>query len=309
MSRKTEYRKEELLQHLLELESELGRIPAGSDMNEAENRPAQTTYHRYFSSWNDALAEAGLETYNERTSYDREELLGYLEEFAQEYGKSPSIEEMSNVDKYPSANTYMSYFGSWNDALREADLQPNQTGPKEYSETELIQHLKELADELGQNPTSKDMKGAQGRPSPTTYRKNFDSWNNALQKANLSLNKHRSDADELIKHLQELASELGRTPTAMDMKKDKERPSSVYYYKVFDSWNDALREADLEVNKKGNGKYKTDKLLNHLREFAAEIGKTPSKSEMESADDRPSARTYQNRFESWNNALREADLK
>lgn len=60
---------------------------------------------------------------------------------------------------------------------------------KQYSEEELINKLHEFVEIYGRVPVRRDMQ-LKGYPSHTTYKNYFGSWNNALEAANLSINKY-----------------------------------------------------------------------------------------------------------------------
>lgn len=117
-------------------------------------------------------------------TYTREQLLFYLNKFSHELKKTPTIKEMNSKKEYPSASTYSKRFGSWNNALKEADLKLNVR--QQYTKKELSENLKLLAKELGRLPMSTDLKTKKWTASYTTYKKHFGSWNNALKSANLS---------------------------------------------------------------------------------------------------------------------------
>ena len=116
--------------------------------------------------------------------YTKEQLLFYLKELSNELKKTPTINDMNNKKKYPSASTYMSRFGSWNKALRGAMLKVNNR--KKYDKKELIDNLKQLSKELGRIPKTSNL--TKWSASSATYRKYFGSWKKALRAANLSKN-------------------------------------------------------------------------------------------------------------------------
>jgi len=75
----------------------------------------------------------------------RDKLLRDLREAAERLGRSPSCNEFGGLDGCASPSVYRSWFGSWNDALTEAGLEPNQ---QEVSKKELIAEAERLAKEL-----------------------------------------------------------------------------------------------------------------------------------------------------------------
>lgn len=111
--------------------------------------------------------------------------------------------------------------------------------------------------------------------------------------------------EDLLDALHRLAGELGETPTTVEMN-DRGEYWASQYQNEFGGWNDALREAGLELNQPR--KVPTDDLLNEIRRLARELNRTPTKGQM---DDRGEyyGRSYLKRFESWNEAIRQAGLE
>jgi hypothetical protein len=171
------------------------------------------------------------------------------------------------------------------------------------SNEQLIEDLQEFAEELGRTPTAREM-NEDGQWDSTTYQKHFGSWNNALDKAELSVNKNVS-RERLISGLQKFAKELGRTPTKREMEEDGPWNSTTYQ-KHFGSWNNALNKAGLSVNKEFD--ISRERLISDLQEFAKELGKAPTKGKMKEGGPWDS-KTYQKYFGSWNNALDQAGLE
>src|SRR6056297_2565340 len=64
---------------------------------------------------------------------------------------------------------------------------------------------------------------------------------------------HREDQhrDKFIHELQRLATELGHSPTICDMDEEG-RYTQKTYITAFGTWNNALREANLEINTPSN---------------------------------------------------------
>lgn len=117
-----------LKEGLRSLANDLGRTPKCQEMTDFGPYSANT-YKRHFGSWNNALREVGLTPHQEKRNWiTDEELLSDLEKLADELNKTPTMEEMDHYGQY-STHTYVNHFGSWNDALREVGLEPNQGDP------------------------------------------------------------------------------------------------------------------------------------------------------------------------------------
>jgi len=181
--------------------------------------------------------------------------------------------------------------------------------PTTYTNEQLIEILQKLAEELGRTPTAKSMQERKDLPSDSMYLRRFGSWKNAIKAAGLSMddfNKQYTDR-QLIENLQNIAEELGRTPTASDLL-GREGPSNRAYSHRFGSWNDALEVAGLTENDTRKWYVTDEQLLKPLRELAKKLGHTPSLRESRDCKDTPSEPTYIRRFGSWSKAVEAAGL-
>lgn len=111
--------------------------------------------------------------------------------------------------------------------------------------------------------------------------------------------------DNLLDELHRLAEEVDGTPTSTEMN-DRGEFWAGQYQDEFGSWNDALREAGFEVNEPR--RIPTEDLLDEIRRLAEELNQTPTKKQL---NDRGQyyGQSYQKRFGSWNEAVREAGLE
>lgn len=170
---------------------------------------------------------------------DAETLRTALQALAAQLGKAPTVVDMHEHGDY-HPQVFVEAFGGWDEALEAADIDPDDMN-KQISELDLLSELQRLARELGRPPKKTEL-AEQSRYSAKTYQDRFGSWNNALQAAMLET-RDISDRD-LTRELQRLADELGRTPRPNDMT-EHGKHGSVTYYRRFNSWNDALQQANL----------------------------------------------------------------
>ena len=115
--------------------------------------------------------------------YTKEQLIFFLKKLAKETKKTPTISDINKNKKYPSSSTYMSRFGSWNNALKKADLKLN--SQKKFKKLELQENIRQLYKELDRVPKTSDFKNRKWLASPSTYRKYFGSFKNALKFAGI----------------------------------------------------------------------------------------------------------------------------
>lgn len=289
----------ELLDELIRLSTELGRTPTSRDVAE-KGEYAPSNYSNKFGSWNRAVREAGLEP-TRRRDIPKDELLTELKRLADELGHAPTVEEMKQRGKF-GVSTYSKEFGSWNDALQEADLELNRR--QNVDESKLLEEVSRLYDEFDRSPSA-DIMSRNGDFAVSTYRRVFGSWNNALREAGFDVN-NRSDIPELelLNALQRLGNEVGQTPTAADMEQQGQFGWATYE-KAFGSWNTALRRAGFEPNVRGD--IPETELREELQRLKDELGHVPERREMDDEGEFDST-TYMSTFGTWNDALREADL-
>lgn len=206
-----------------------------------------------FDSWLAALRTAGFET---RARTDPKSVTATdntlqtaLQQTATIIHQTPTAEEMDRYGDYQSA-VYRDRFGSWDAAVEAASLAPPaESRQVRYSDAELRTHLRELADDLGQPPTTGEMNTVDG-PTALTYQYRFGSWTAALEAVGLEPPTTGSTAisdDELVAELQALADDLGSTPTRQAML-DRGAYAPTTYARRFGSWNAAVRAAGLTPN-------------------------------------------------------------
>ena len=174
----------------------------------------------------------------------------------------------------------------------------------------LLCELRRLCHELGRSPTMKEM-NERGAYSAPTYRNRFGSWREALAligKAPVSDNRGAT-REELVEAMQELARQLGRTPTKVEMRERGEF-SEKPYIRVFGSWGTAISAAELELGPRQRQQQNIDELtlLKEIRRLASELGRAPSAREMNCMG-KYSVTAYSYRYGSWNAAVGEAGFE
>ncbi len=104
----------------------------------------------------------------------------------------------------------------------------------------------------------------------------------------------------LLEFLRYFHYKEGRVPETRDFNGNRKYPSYVIYYKVFGSWNNAIREADFIPTKFLND----EELLRYLIQFYEENGRPPTKIDLNRNPKYPGCRAYINRFGSCQKALK-----
>ena len=119
---------------------------------------------------------------------------------------------------------------------------------KRYSNEQILAELQASAGRLGRSPTMKEFAADPGsHVHPQTVIEHFGTWNAAKRAAGL-MPRRFATREELVERLRALGAELGRTPTAEDIKQRRGRmPSASLYWRTFGSLSTALREAGFDV--------------------------------------------------------------
>lgn len=114
----------ELFSELHRLYHELGRTPKTTDMRD-HGKFGISTYVNRFSSWNHALKAAGYDP-TFISHVNRDDLLAELGRLHQKLRRVPAKSHMNELGRF-ATRTYQCEFGSWNEAIKAAGMEPNQT--------------------------------------------------------------------------------------------------------------------------------------------------------------------------------------
>lgn len=236
--------------------------------------------------------------------YSNEELLTALEELADDVGRPPKAAEVRSNDDTASEVTYQNRFGSWNEALEAAGLDPQSRN--NIPDDELLDGLVEFVRFLGFVPTKSKM-DREGPFHSDAYERAFGDWESAVSELGLSPPDGTQISDrELIDALREFANYYGRgvvkVPTKWDLDADGPHSHKIYWER-FGSWAKALVEAGLNPERRES----RETLLDDLRRVAADRGAPPTLAEYQSHGSFSTSVFYY-RFESFLMALEEAGL-
>lgn len=236
--------------------------------------------------------------------YSDNELLSHITELENELGRTPSIKDMNNAKSRPSGTLYRYRFGSWNNAVAKAGLDPR----NRYNEKELIEKLQRLSKELGHTPRRIDINDSAFCPNVDTYERHFESYEKAIIEAGLNPCRPcvQITDEELIEELKDAASTLNRAPSMSEMIRMKSYSHPSTYMERFGSWKDALKKAGFEKTTK---LISDEKLLQDLRDAAKELEHTPTYWEMDEMKKYSNPRTIADRFGSWKNSIKKAGLE
>lgn len=143
----------------------------------------------------------------------RSNLLEELRRVANIVDHSPKEDDMIEHGNY-AYSTYFRYFESWTKAKELAGVPTS--GPGQISQEELLDELERVNGIVTGPPTRRDM-DKMGKFPSSTYKYRFESWNDALQKADLSVNQvspgegtHRYGSDWWKRRRQALKRDRGQ---------------------------------------------------------------------------------------------------
>jgi hypothetical protein len=107
---------------------------------------------------------------------------------------------------------------------------------------------------------------------PQTVIEHFGTWNAAKRAAGL-MPRRFATREELVERLRLLGEELGRTPTAQDIRARRgTMPSASLYWHTFGSLSTALREAGFDV---AVGEERLERALQQGAALARRLGRLP----------------------------------
>lgn len=117
------------------------------------------------------------------------------------------------------------------------------------SKDDIIQALQGYVKENNGHLSLELYKKKKYKPSETTIRKKFGSWNQALQEAGITTNREGNKwyKEDVIKILQNI-SQNGKAITIEEYQKKRKQPSYDTIVALFGSWNQALKKAGLKEN-------------------------------------------------------------
>ena len=152
---------------------------------------------------------------------------------------------------------------------------------RRYTDAQILEALRASAERLGRSPTMKEFAAdpAAGM-HPQTVIEHFGTWNAAKRAAGL-LPRRFATREELVEQLARLGRELGRTPTANDIRERRgTMPSTSLYWHTFGSLTTALRDAGFDV---AVGEERLERALAQGCELARRIGRLPKFGDWQTA--------------------------
>lgn len=118
--------------------------------------------------------------------------------------------------------------------------------PDSYSDEELLDDLRSVADDLGETPTAHEY-SERGVVTYTVLADRFESWNDALRTAGLDINQEHKLTDEaLLEEIHRLNDVVSATPPRKSDLVEHGNHSPRTYDDHFGSWNRAVEAAGFQ---------------------------------------------------------------
>ncbi len=175
---------DELLDDLRRVASQIGdEYMSISKYKRLGGKHNDATFAKYFGSWLNALAKAGLRTSRNEKEMKRisdEALINDVKRVAEELGvetiTSSQYAEMGIVSFWTITNR----LGAWEEILSKAGLKS--TGYKtSISDIDLLNEIERIWITLGKQPTTDDMKKGVSKYNLCTFTRRFGGWRKALE--------------------------------------------------------------------------------------------------------------------------------
>lgn len=181
------------------------------------------------------------------------------------------------------------------------ELQPDN---RNCEDEVLLNDLRSVASLLHKPSISKEDYDKHGRFSASTLQKRFGSWNVALEKSGLSVQKRVNiSQEELLVDLKHVAEALEVDSLSVESYKPLGKFSSVTIQRAFGSWIKALEVAGLKVSPGWNKKISQDELFDNMATVWEQVGRQPKQSDFCPPISSYSHDVYVRRFGSWRGAL------
>ena len=158
---------------------------------------------------------------------------------------------------------------------------------RRYSDEQILAALQASAARLGRSPTMKEFAAdPEAGMHPQTVIEHFGTWNAAKRAAGL-MPRRFATREELVTQLRRLGDDLGRTPTAQDIRSRRgTMPSASLYWHTFGSLSNALREAGFDV---AVGEEKLERAISQGAELSRTLGRLPKFGDWQDARHRDGA--------------------
>lgn len=243
--------RKEMISQLLHLSD--GETPPTRDEFISHPRTvSRVTIRDRFGDYTNFVTTAGLEPRenHRQPDYSKEDIIQQISRLA-DGTDAPSQTVFGDNPETASVTTVRRYFGSYNQAVREAGYEPNPPEQKGLADEDVLEQIKNESED-GVAPTSKEFRSKSDTVSIDTVIDRFGSWNAAVEAAGVERNTRGVDEiprHEIMDHIERLWVD-DTPPTADDFRSDEKTPSVATVQRRFGSWNEAVKSTMQERNVK-----------------------------------------------------------
>jgi hypothetical protein len=184
------FTKEEVIDAIVCAEQILGRAFTRKEYNElrSPDMPCAATIKSILGDWKTAIKVAGYDRLRNFYRYTDDEMIAVLQDIAETLGHTPNVIEYqaNRPENAPHwSASISSRFGSWENAIKAADLPP--VNRALYTDEEMLEKLKAVAKRAGCKLSESIYLAnrVKGEPSVRSLQLRFGSWNKALELAGL----------------------------------------------------------------------------------------------------------------------------
>ena len=260
-----------------ELANKLGRTP-----KRREFEHYWKAHYRY-GNWNNFLKAAGLKPLREGnlTLEDYEKI---IHDFVRKHGRTPTSKDFYENLYLPDPRTMERKFGKpGSQILIDLGYEPNirMNDFTNMTDEEILSIVKSELERIG-STTIVDYHNKRNDNAPSvrflTDRLNMK-WNEILKILGFEVNVEQRSKKEWLQLLRNIADDLGRTPSINDL---ADYGLNETTYKLnFGTWNNAIREAGLDINhEKMEVTHTDEELLQMYKDLCIRLGHAATGSEI-----------------------------
>lgn len=286
---RSKYSKEFLVEEFNRYFEQNGDYPQQQDMKTEDGYPSYYYYLKTWGNWKTFIDEMGIFEGNGRwLKQDVETLKELYEDSPQDLIKEKLINDFtwSNIQL----------------KARELGLKRKYKTPSKiaYSKDYLIESFYKYKDEFGKYPLLNEFNKTVGYPSASGYKRLWGNYDNFLKEIGV-IRQDNEDGwyicDEKV--LEEYYAEYPKEEIINKLM-------------IKRTWGTIVKKANALGLKRNLSKvkriYSDQYLIQCLRDFSSEYGRSPTATEFDNSKKYPGHKNYDKRFGSWNKALEKAGL-
>ncbi|MBU1704731.1 MAG: hypothetical protein KJ922_05180, partial [Nanoarchaeota archaeon] len=201
---------------------------------------------KHFGGWREAVKSAGFKPIQK--TWNKNQVIEELRTISLELNHTPKRDELRYLKRSDLERAADRHFGSWNKALIASNLEPNKK--TDWTKEKAILKLRQFANKIGHSPSMRELQENNKHDLLSMGLKFFKKYNYFLKAANLGivLDMNKWSKYKIIKELQEIQLQLGRTPRRNELAAMKRYDLINAAETYFPSWSDALIAAGLVPN-------------------------------------------------------------